>query len=90
MEIVALRKSAAHLRSACWVPIVTLMVIGSIASLKLTVNGVPGSISTPSPIAVPPAPVTDMIRGTMLVVNTHRPPAMRWWLRSSIGPSVTV
>src|SRR3981081_3677362 len=89
VENVALLLSAVHLRLTACEPTVTLMVTGSIASLKFNFNVSPGPTSAPSARAVPLAVVTETTRGTMIVVKDHCAPGTRWWPRSMIGFRLT-
>jgi len=52
-------------------PSVIFTVVGTITSLKASVIVVPGRTSEPSVMAAPPAPVTDAMRGTIVVVNVQ-------------------
>ena len=73
VEKVALLLSVAHLRSMGCPPSVTLIVGGSMVSLKLSRSVDPGSISVPSASggSEAPGPVIETIRGTMSVVKLH-------------------
>ena len=72
-EKVALLLSAAHFRAATWVPTFTLIVTGSIASLKVSFMVAPGSTSFPSFSGLPSAAVIAMTRGMMIVVKLQVP-----------------
>src|ERR1700692_718462 len=89
VEIVALRSSAAHFRANTFVPAVTLTELWSIASLKLICTADPGSISPPSAIAKP-AEVTEVTRGSMVVVKVHSVAFIVWWPMSVRALTVTL
>src|SRR5438046_10307227 len=78
VENVALLSSAAHLSGMIWLPAVTLMVVGSIVSLKVSFIVALGSSSFPSFRGLPSAAVMAMTRGMMIVVKLHRPPPTEW------------
>src|SRR5882672_689549 len=69
---------------------VTLIVVGSIASLKLSYSVAPGSTSMPSLSGVPAGPTIEVTCGTMIVVKVQVLPWIRRRPTSTIGFMLTV
>src|SRR5262252_5526462 len=80
----ALRDPGAHASVSGCVPSISFTELATIASLNVNVSVVPGCSSEPSVIGAPLDPVTDAMRGTIVVVKVHRPP-LNWCLLESVN-----